>query len=50
VYGAVTTGTMWQFMSLSGSVLSVDLDEYGIHEIDRILGILSFMISPQTGA
>jgi len=47
IYGAVTTGTMWQFMSLSGVTLSVDLDEYGIHEIDRILGILSFMISSQ---
>jgi len=47
VYGAVTTGTMWQFLSLSGSTLSVDLDEHGIDEIDRILGILAFMISPQ---
>lgn len=47
VYGAVTTGTMWRFLSLSGEQLVIDLDEYGIREVGRILGILSFMIAPQ---
>lgn len=46
VYGAVTTGTAWKFLSLSGSTLSIDLNEYSIHEPDRILGILSSMASP----
>lgn len=46
VYGAVTTGTVWQFLGLSGSLLSIDVEEHGIDRIDRILGILSFMISP----
>jgi hypothetical protein len=48
VYGAVTTGTTWRFMSLSGTTLSLDFNEYSIHELPRILGILASMIAPQT--
>lgn len=47
VYGAVTTGTTWRFMSLSGSTLSLDFSEYSIHDLGKILGILSSMIAPQ---
>jgi hypothetical protein len=46
VYGAVTTGTNWRFMSLSGDTLAIDLDEYLIAEPERILGILASMIAP----
>jgi len=34
-------------MGLSGSTLSIDMKDYPIDEIDRILGILTYMISPQ---
>src|SRR4051812_46544709 len=47
VYGAVTTGTAWKFVSLSGSTLSIDLNEYSINEPQRILGILASMTTPQ---
>ncbi len=47
VYGAVTTGTTWRFMSLVGSTLSLDFNEYSIHDLPKILGILSSMITPQ---
>ncbi|NEO84446.1 MAG: hypothetical protein F6J87_09360 [Spirulina sp. SIO3F2] len=40
VYGAVTIGTIWQFLQLEGQMISVDLTEYYIRDIDRILGIL----------
>ncbi|HEY9804413.1 MAG TPA: hypothetical protein V6D25_29035 [Leptolyngbyaceae cyanobacterium] len=40
VYGAVTIGTIWQFMKLEGNVISIDLSEYYIKDIKKILGIL----------
>jgi hypothetical protein len=50
VYGVVTTGTTWRFLSLSGSTLSIELNEHSIRDLGKILGILSFMISPQPSA
>ena len=43
VYGVVTTGTAWRFMSLSGSTLAIDMNEYSISEVEQILGILVSM-------
>jgi hypothetical protein len=40
IYGAVTTGDIWKFMKLVGSDLFIDLDNYYIKEISKILGIL----------
>jgi len=40
VYGAVTTGDIWKFLKLSGSDVFIDLNNYYIREIDKILGIL----------
>ncbi|MBD2530436.1 hypothetical protein H6G97_12970 [Nostoc flagelliforme FACHB-838] len=40
IYGAVTIGTIWQFMKLEGNVVSIDLSEYYIKDIKKILGIL----------
>lgn len=40
IYGAVTIGTIWQFMKLEGKVVSIDLSEYYIKDIKKILGIL----------
>ncbi|MEH2303671.1 MAG: hypothetical protein V7K88_33095 [Nostoc sp.] len=40
IYGAVTIGTIWQFLQLEGNVVSIDLSEYYIKEIKKILGIL----------
>ena len=48
VYGAVTTGTVWRFMSLSGSTLAIELDERSIGDLPKILGILASMITPST--
>lgn len=41
VYGAVTTGSEWKFLALSGDVAWVDRDEYYVSELPRILGVLS---------
>ena len=40
LYGAVTTGGIWQFLKLEDTILTVDLDVYYLSEIDKILGIL----------
>ncbi|MEH1925692.1 hypothetical protein [Nostoc sp.] len=40
IYGAVTIGTIWQFLKLESNVVSIDLSEYYIKDIKRILGIL----------
>ncbi len=40
IYGAVTIGTIWQFLQLDGDVVSIDLREYYIRDIRKILGIL----------
>ncbi|MEM8506024.1 MAG: hypothetical protein AAF716_23105 [Cyanobacteria bacterium P01_D01_bin.1] len=41
VYGVVTIGTLWRFLRLSGSVVEIDLSEYHISNIEKILGILA---------
>ena len=40
IYGIVTTGTTWKFLTLQDNIASIDLTEYYIKEIDKILGIL----------
>jgi hypothetical protein len=43
LYGAVTTGDLWRFMRLRDSVAEVDLSQFHIQNLDRILGVLLFM-------
>jgi hypothetical protein len=40
IYGAVTIGTLWQFLKLEGNLVSIDLSEYYIKDVKKILGIL----------
>lgn len=40
VYGAVTTGTNWKFLSLTGDAAAIDLVEYHVSRLGKILGIL----------
>ncbi|MBW4571009.1 MAG: hypothetical protein KME31_24225 [Tolypothrix carrinoi HA7290-LM1] len=40
IYGSVTTGTNWKFMRLSGQIIEIDLNEYFINDVRKILGIL----------
>jgi len=43
LYGAVTTGSVWKFLQLVDSTLSIDLEEYYINNAGKILGILMHM-------
>ena len=47
VYGAATTGTEWQFLKLSDKNLQIDMEIYPIQQCDKILGILSSMVSQE---
>ncbi len=40
VYGAVTTGDIWKFLKLEGTDIFIDLNNYYIKELNKILGIL----------
>jgi hypothetical protein len=50
VYGAVTTGSNWLFMALEGQRVTIDLTEYFLPDIDRIVGILVAMTSGDAAA
>jgi len=41
VYGAVTSGTNWKFLRLEGQVIEIDLTEYYLSDVNKILGILA---------
>ena len=43
IYGVVTTGTAWKFLKLEAWNVLIDLDEYGIEQPEKILGILLAM-------
>jgi hypothetical protein len=40
VYGAITSGTVWQFLELESQTVVLDLKEYSIENLPKILGIL----------
>jgi len=40
IYGVVTTGSNWKFLKLQNQTVSMDLDEYYIKELNKIMGIL----------
>lgn len=44
IYGAVTTGNVWKVLRLDGSTLCIDLPEYHIERVGKILGILLSMV------
>ncbi len=48
IYGAVTTGSVWNFIALHHRNASVDLREYSIKEPGKILGILLHMVNQPT--
>ena len=45
IYGVVTTGSIWQFLTLQKQILSIDLQEYYLQDVNKILGILASSIS-----
>ncbi len=44
VYGAVTTGAAWKFLRLRGDIVAMDIPEYFIDNLPKIMGILREMV------
>ena len=44
IYGVVTSGTLWKFLKLSDNRVFLDLTEYYLGDLPKILGILSIGI------
>ncbi|MEH2447056.1 MAG: hypothetical protein V7K18_15015 [Nostoc sp.] len=47
IYGAVTTGSIWQFLKLQQQTLTIDLSEYYLKDVNKILGILASGITQE---
>ncbi|ALF53351.1 hypothetical protein ACX27_11675 [Nostoc piscinale CENA21] len=45
IYGTVTTGTVWRFLRLQDSTITIDLTEYPLPPIEPILRRLVYMVS-----
>lgn len=43
IYGCITSGTQWRFLQLEGTTVTIDLTDYPLPPVDRILGILVWM-------
>lgn len=45
VFGAVTTGELWQFLKLVPGVLTIDSRRYPLHPLPDLLSVLSHILS-----
>jgi len=48
IYGIVTTGSIWKFLKLNDA-LYIDVREYYIEQLGRIMGIMLQMITSEMG-
>ncbi|MEB3181964.1 MAG: hypothetical protein VKL59_23450 [Nostocaceae cyanobacterium] len=44
IHGVVTSGTNWRFLKLENQVVSIDLSEYYLRDIKKIMGIITSAI------
>ena len=44
IYGSVSSGTAWRFLKLEGQIVTIDLTDYPLPPVDRILGFLVWMV------
>jgi hypothetical protein len=47
VYGTVTSGNAWKFIKLKNNTVYIDMKEYYIDNIGKILGILTSMVKQE---
>lgn len=48
IYGCVTTGSLWKFFKLIENNFYIDINEYHIQPLERIIGILSTIFTQYT--
>ena len=44
VCGVVTTGSAWKFLRLEGTTVTIDLKEYYIDKLDKLVGVLTYIV------
>ncbi len=44
IYGVVTIGNLWKFLKLEETQVTIDLTEYYVIPVEKILGILCYMM------
>ena len=44
INGVVTTGSAWKFLRLEGTTVTLDLNEYYIPPVNKVLGILNYLL------
>jgi hypothetical protein len=44
IHGCVTSGTAWRFLKLEGQTVTIDLTDYPLPPVDRILSIFLWML------
>ena len=44
VYGVVTTGSLWKFLSLHAVTATIDTTEYYLDQIEKVVGIFVWML------
>ncbi len=47
IYGIVTTGSLWKFMELEEKIITIDLNEYFLGNVGKIIGIIINCIQKQ---
>ncbi|NEO32158.1 MAG: hypothetical protein F6K36_17340 [Symploca sp. SIO3C6] len=45
IYGTVTTGSIWKFLKLEQQTIEIDLGEYFLNNVNKILGILAYGVN-----
>ena len=40
IYGCISSGMLWRFLKLESQEITIDLEDYALKPIDRLLGIL----------
>ncbi len=44
ISGVVTSGNIWKFLQLEGQILRIDVTEYYLRDLEKILGILTSLL------
>jgi hypothetical protein len=44
VCGVVTTGSAWKLLRLEGTTVTIDLKEYYIGKLDKLVGVLMYIV------
>ncbi len=49
IYGAVSTGSNWRFLRMTGLEVEVDREEFYLRDVERVVGVLVSMVSDGDG-